>query len=263
MGADHGQVVRFLNVINNVKSNKDNLFVAEGLWLCKNVIDTDTPVETVILLPEKIHTPDGIALAEEMISRAETVGIVSEKVYNRINEIESEKGIAALCKLPDYHLDTIQITKKTVLLILDGLEIPGNVGTIIRTADGAGITAVVICNKRTRMNHPKVIRSSQCTILNLPVIEANMEELQSWLQSKKFTFYFADTEAKESYSDVQYADKTAVIMGSERYGIHKKWYDLPHVGVFIPMLGKADSLNVGVATSIIAYEVRNQFDKKV
>lgn len=259
MGADHGQVVRFLNVINNVKSNKDNLFVAEGLWLCKNVVDSGTPVETVILIPEKVHTPEATAVAEELIKRAETVGIVSEKVYNKINEIESEKGIAALCKLPDHSLNDIRVPNKTAILILDGLEIPGNVGTIIRSADGAGINAVIICNKRTRKNHPKVIRSSQCTILNLPVIEADMDELQAWLSAKKFTLYFADTDAKESYSDACYADRTAVIMGSERYGIHKKWYDLPHTGIFIPMLGKADSLNVGVATSIIAYEVRKQF----
>ena len=136
------------------------------------------------------------------------------------------------------------------------MENPGNIGIILRTCDGAGVDAVFICNKKARVTNPKLIKSSMGAVFRIPIIEFNdMNVCAKWLKAHNFSIYLADTRANETYKSFDYDGNSALVIGSERYGISGKWYSCnPHL-LSIPMLGICDSLNVGVAASVITYEI--------
>lgn len=149
----------------------------------------------------------------------------------------------------------IAFTDKSVVLVLDGVEIPGNVGTMIRVADGAGVDAVFICNRKARMTHPKLLQSSMGSVLNIPIVEfVSADECYEALRSRGFEIYLTDSRAEKSYYEYPYGKRCAFVMGSERYGISRGWYDKDVKLLSIPMFGKCDSLNVGVAATVVCYE---------
>jgi RNA methyltransferase, TrmH family len=137
------------------------------------------------------------------------------------------------------------------------MEIPGNLGTLIRTLDACGADCVVLTSKRTRLTHPKVLRSSQGMSMKVPSLEfAEISDAIGWLARNNFTVYLADTDNSINYRQADYQGRTAIVVGSERYGISPPWYEQGFQRIGIPMLGAADSLNVSVSASVLLYEAR-------
>ena len=137
------------------------------------------------------------------------------------------------------------------------MEIPGNLGTLIRTLDACAADCLVLTSKRTRLTHPKVLRSSQGMNMKLPSLEfAEIGAAVGWLAQQQFTVYLADTDDSISYRQADYGGRTALVVGSERYGISPPWYQPASSRIGIPMLGSADSLNVSVSASVLLYEAR-------
>ena len=254
----NGLVIRILNVINNKKSNPQNYFVAEGIWLNSQVDMYDAPVRAIFICPEMLQSKQAIELSYRLAKKATSVCIISQKVCIRLSDGKSDDAILTLCTLPDWKLDELVLPDTSLVMVLDGLEIPGNVGTIIRSCDGAGVDAIFICHRRTRLTHPKVVRASMCTLLNKPVFEVDHIQLGKWLIEKGYEIWMADTDGAKRFDIAPFSQKTALIMGAEKYGINKEWYAVPHKATFIPMFGDVDSLNVGVAASIFAYEVKRR-----
>jgi TrmH family RNA methyltransferase len=250
-----------IKVLRSALRGRDKSLVAvEGIWLNSKALASRAQIEALYVCPAMIHTPEGVDLLSSMISRAvRGIYIVSEGVYHRLSEPKSDEGVISLCRLPEVGLDEIRLEDKDLVLILDGLESPGNVGTIIRTAEAAGACAVFICHGQTSVTNPRTVRSSLCSVLSLPVFEAEMEDVQHWLRKNGFTLYFADATGGRIYSNVEYASRSAMVVGNEKYGISPEWYEAEHLSVYIPMTGTVDSLNAGVAASILAYEIRSQF----
>ena len=184
----------------------------------------------------------------------------------KICEKDDPKGMISICKFPLSSVDDIALKKDNIIIVLDGLEIPGNVGTILRTCDGAKIDAVFICNRRARITHPKIVKGSMGAAFTIPVVEfPSVEECRDWLKNKNFELYLTDTRAEKHYFEYDYSNRVAIIVGSERYGITKPWYEGDYNMISIPMLGQCDSLNVAIATTIVAYEAsmkQNGFIKK-
>jgi TrmH family RNA methyltransferase len=148
-------------------------------------------------------------------------------------------------------------------MVADGMEIPGNLGTLIRTADACRVDCIVLTNRRTRLTHPKLFRASQGMVLTVPVIEFDRpEEAADWLQENDFDVYLADTDDARNYRSFHYQGRrTAFVLGAERYGIPKAWYRPGFRSVFVPMLGSADSLNVSISAAVLLYEARAQKEK--
>jgi TrmH family RNA methyltransferase len=146
-------------------------------------------------------------------------------------------------------------------MVADGMEIPGNLGTLIRTADACRADCIVLTNRRTRLTHPKVFRASQGMVLTVPVVEFERpEDAANWLRERDFDVYLADTDEAENYRARRYHGRTAFVLGAERYGIPKAWYRPEFKRVFVPMLGSADSLNVSISAAVLLYEARAQQD---
>ncbi len=262
IGEQNPKIKQIKGVISNTKPNPHKLFVAEGIWMLSMCEKFHTPIDSLILCPEHIRTPEAAALAEKIAARTAELYTVSAKTYEKISERGQPDGLLALAQLPRHELSDFYPKNDAVLLILDGVEIPGNIGTMLRMADGAGVDGVFLCNRKARLTHPKLIKGSQGAILSVPFFEfETVAACREWLDKNKFTVYLADTRAKLFYYDEPFGKKTALVMGSERYGISREWYDGTYQMIAIPMEGSCDSLNVGVAATVLAYEAvkKNKF----
>lgn len=262
IGEQNPKIKQIKGVISNTKPNPHKLFVAEGIWMLSMCEKFHTPIDSLILCPEHIRTPEAAALAEKIAARTAELYTVSAKTYEKISERGQPDGLLALAQLPRHELSDFHPKNDAVLLILDGVEIPGNIGTMLRMADGAGVDGVFLCNRKARLTHPKLIKGSQGAILSVPFFEfETVAACREWLDKSKFTVYLADTRAKLFYYDEPFGKKTALVMGSERYGISREWYDGTYQMIAIPMEGSCDSLNVGVAATVLAYEAvkKNKF----
>ena len=255
IGAQNGKIKEVLAIINNTKSNKNNFFVIDGIWAHEKALNNNIEVDSFIFCKEIITSHEAMNLIESFFERAKKTYQVSLKTFMKICEKDDPKGMILICKFPMSKLEDIKLNKNNIIIVLDGLEIPGNVGTILRTCDGANIDAVFLCNRRARITHPKIIKGSMGAAFTKPIVEfSNVEDCKSWLKKKNFKIYLTDTRATKAYYEDNYEGRVALIVGSERYGITKPWYEGDYEMIMIPMLGQCDSLNVAIATTIIAYE---------
>ena len=262
IGEHNGIIKRIKGVISNTKPNPHKLFVAEGIWILSLCEKFNAPIDCLILCPEHIRTPEAAALADKLAARTDERFTVSAKTFEKISERGQPDGLLALAGLPRHDIAAFAPGEDAVLLVLDGIEIPGNVGTMLRMADGAGVDGVFLCNRKARMTHPKLIKGSQGAVLSVPFFEfESVAACRAWLEEHGFTVYLADTRAERYYFDEPFGVKTALVMGSERYGISRAWYEGDYRMIAIPMEGSCDSLNVGVAATVLAYEAvrKNKF----
>lgn len=255
VGDGHSIVRHIRDLRNNSKPNPERQFVADGIWLNKLLDDASLRLRAVVLCPDLIRTAEVASLARRLCEKCDQRFTVSERVFAKISEKERPDGILSVAYLPHYELSDLALDDKSVVLVLDGVEIPGNVGTMMRVADGAGVDAVFICNRKARMTHPKLIQASMGSLFSLPFVEFDdFADCGAQLQRLGFDIYLTDSRAETAYYDYPYGRRTAFVMGSERYGISRGWYDLDVKLVSIPMFGKCDSLNVGVAATVVCYE---------
>jgi len=145
-----------------------------------------------------------------------------------------------------------------LVIILDGLETPGNIGSIIRSADAVDAKAIIFTNRQAHLYHPLMIRSSRGACFKLPLVESNVSTVQSFLLKNNYEIVLAEPSADKHYYQYSYDKPTALVMGSERFGISKEWFNKDYKAVSIPMLGDCDSLNVSIATTVLLYEIRLQ-----
>jgi len=227
----------------------------EGFWGVQLCLEKNIKIDAVFFSPELFVSDDAYQLAETIIEQDGPYDrcLVSDKVFSRISEYKKPAGLLAVCEIPQYDFEDIDPADKSLYVILDGVEIPGNIGTILRSCDGAGVRGVIVCNRRARLTHPKVLKGSQGAIFTVPVLEKTMDETIRWLEENDITIALTDTDAQDDYYHADYPSKVALVAGSERYGIMKEWYNHAGMHVKIPMLGTCDSLNVAVSTSIILY----------
>lgn len=254
-GMQNPRIKQYLSIKNNTKSNTEHLACLEGLWEVSLALQSKLALRAFFVCPELLRGNSGQHLAEQIIATGVHSYLVSEKVMRRCVDRDEPDGLAAIAQLPHFDWSDIQLRKQNRFLVLDGLEIVGNIGTIIRCADGAGADGVIITNRRTRLSHPKIIHASMGSIFTFPVIEAEVSEAIAWLKQHAFKIITTDTEAALSYKKADYRGRVAIVMGSERYGIVKEWYDAQDSSVSIPMSGQSDSLNVGNAAVLLLYEM--------
>lgn len=239
---------------NNTKSNPEKLVGVEGIWACGVLVKYDVDIKAVLLDLAAINTNDAYQIMLPLLEKAEEIHIVSESTFKLIAEVGTSAGLFVIAKFPQFKLTDLNPKQHEVLMVLDGLEIPGNIGTILRSCDGTDTNGVIICNRKTRLTHPKILRSSQGSCFKLPIVEDEATSVIEWLVKNHYKIILTDTDAQHFYFDENYKGKIAIVMGSERYGISKEWYQINAKSVKIPMFGDCDSLNVGIAATLILYE---------
>jgi TrmH family RNA methyltransferase len=248
-------------LVRNIQNNRTGIprrtFVAEGLFENNIVLQAGVTVETFLWCPEAAYSDEAAKRSEELAARAGRAYQISAKTLERLAERPNPDGLISIARLPDWAPGDIQLGQDALVLVIDGVEIPGNLGTLIRTMDACAADCLVLTNRRTRLTHPKVLRSSQGTSVKVPTLEfAEVAEAIRWLAARTFTVYLADTGDSGNYRGCDFSGRTALVVGSERYGISRAWYGEGFGRIGIPMLGSADSLNVAVCASVLLYEAR-------
>jgi RNA methyltransferase, TrmH family len=256
ISSQHPTICQIKHIQNNSSDDSEKWFLAEGIWAHQKLVKADLRIQYFLFCPELTYSNEAFDLADSCINKAEETFIVSRKLFEKISGRDGPDGFASVVKIPAYDVDKLQLKDNTLIVVLDGLETPGNIGTILRTCDGAGVEAVFICNKKARVTNPKLVKGSMGAVFTIPIIEFdNTSACTDWLKAHNFMIYLADTRADKTYKSVDYNGNTALVIGSERYGISSEWYSCNPQLLSIPMLGMCDSLNVGVAASVITYEI--------
>ena len=183
---------------------------------------------------------------------------VSKEVFDKISYRENSDGLLALIKPKHLRISDLKLSPNPLLVILESVEKPGNLGAILRTADGAGVDAVIVCDPKTDIYNPNVIRSSIGCIFSKQVVTANSEDVIRFLQEKKIRYYSAALTAKQTYADVNFKIPCAIVFGTEADGLSQKWLTSSDEQIKIPMLGTIDSLNVSASCAVIVYEAVRQ-----
>jgi TrmH family RNA methyltransferase len=183
---------------------------------------------------------------------------VSGQVMDKLAYGQRHEGLVALGQTPSMALKDLKLSARPMVVVLESLEKPGNLGAVLRTCDGVGAQAVLVCDPKTDVYNPNVIRSSTGAVFSIPVVCAGHEEVASFLRSKGISICAAAPAAKKLYTQADLKGPLALVLGSEDKGLSDYWLKFADMTVKIPMQGHADSLNVSISAAIILYEALRQ-----
>ena len=186
----------------------------------------------------------------------------SAEVLRKLAYRERPEGLIAVAEMRRKGLDEIPAKPDGLYLVAETIEKPGNLGSILRSADAVGATAVIVCNKQTDIFNPNVIRASTGAIFSVPLAETTSEEALAWLKGLGIKTLAATPHTDLYHTDVDMKQGVAIVVGAEHYGLSDYWMNSADLQVLIPMLGKMDSLNVATAATILLYEAARQRDWK-
>ncbi|SDD40771.1 RNA methyltransferase, TrmH family [Terribacillus halophilus] len=240
----NAQVKQWQKLKRKKERTKTNTFIIEGFHLVEEAIESGWTIDQIILR-EETELPEWAEHLEPIR--------VSDHVFKSITETETPQGIAAVVQMQDKKLK-----RHNRILLLDAVQDPGNLGTIIRTADAAGYDAVYVGEGSADRYNDKVIRATQGSIFHLPVLTADLALLLPELQENGYTVWAAALEGAVDYRDLTAPEKTALLVGNEGAGIDKRLIAQSDMAVKIPIFGKAESLNVSIATGILLYHTVNR-----
>ena len=227
--------------------NTQGLIVIEGEREIKLAVDAGFEIVNLFVCYH-IHKGKSLDLLQ-----AKEVIEVSKDVFAKIAYRENSDGLLALAKPKKLSIDKIKLSVNPLVIILESVEKPGNLGAILRTADAAHVDAVLICDPKTDIYNPNVIRASIGTLFTNQVCVAESDEVMSWLKKNSITPYAAALTATKNYTDVALEKSCAIVMGTEADGLTEKWLTGAEQ-IKIPMLGKIDSLNVSTSCAVIVFE---------
>ena len=197
-------------------------------------------------------------LLKQLAAKGINLVEVTDKVMEKIVYGERHDGIVAIVKTPNLSLRDLKLSEQPLIVVLDALEKPGNLGAVLRTCDGVGVDAVLVSDAKTDIYNPNVIRSSTGVIFSLPVVSASSGEISSFLKSKNIKICAAAPAAGKAYTELDFKASWALVLGSEDKGLSDTWLKQADSTIKIPMKGKADSLNVSISAAIILYEALRQ-----
>ena len=235
-----------------------------GVFLIEGYREIRRALEKKIPLHELYYSPDWFLGENEpaLIAEAESVGAqlfeLAKDTFAKVAYRERPDGLLAVAPQWRRALDDLTLPLNPFLLVVEAIEKPGNLGTILRSADAAGCDAVIVCDPVTDIFNPNVVRASTGVLFSVPLVVEESAQVQRWLQERRIRTVATTPAAEAIYSDIDLRGPLAVIMGSEQYGLSDFWLEHADVPVRIPMAGQADSLNVAMATIITLFEAVRQ-----
>jgi TrmH family RNA methyltransferase len=208
--------------------------------------------------PSLVDSPERIAAAESLRQAAETFATVTAEVYAKLAFGELEDGVVAVARTPQRGLSELTLPPRPLVAVLEGLEKPGNVGAILRTADGAGLDAVIVANGRTDLFNPNTIRASLGAVFAANVCSATVDETLAQLRAWRLPIVAARPDAERLYTEIDFRGGAAILLGSEAAGLSPAWQGDTITAVKLSMRGLVDSLNVSATAAVLFYEAQRQ-----
>lgn len=238
---------------------KQGLFIIEGKREISLAISSKYEFDSVLFCPKIISEKEIIQLFNQNINRIE----ISIEVYQKLAYRDSTEGIIAVTKTKDLSLNKIQLNKKKpLILVAEGIEKPGNIGALLRTADAANVDAVFIASPKSDLYNTNIIRSSVGCVFTNQVAQGTSEEIIAYLQKNSIDIYAATLQNSNEYHKQDFTNSAAIIVGTEATGLSNIWRTVASQHINIPMQGKIDSMNVSVSAAIIIFEAVRQRKSK-
>lgn len=241
---------------------REGLFVVEGRRELLHCIEAGYIAHTIFICRDILSENDlrEIADAVETQAGGRECGFVELPLhlYDKAAYRGGTEGVIAELRSRDLSLDGLRLKENPLVVILEGVEKPGNLGAVLRSADAAGADAVIICDPLTDLYNPNLIRSSIGAVFTVPVATACSEDTVRWLKNKGIRIYTAQLQDSEWYYDTDMRGSTAIVMGTEATGLTEIWRKAADAHIKIPMLGSLDSLNVSVSAAILMFEAVRQ-----
>jgi TrmH family RNA methyltransferase len=258
-GLKHPRVREFLAVKRHPASRgRPGAVTLEGTWMIRRALVAGVRLQAVFVCPALLRGAEGLALARKAVDLGAEGYEVSERVVSRLADRDGPDGIAALGQACQRTLGDIHVSRRTRLMVADGWDLPGNLGTLIRCADGAGASGVLVVEQGFGLGHPLVLKASMGAALAMPVVAVGRPAARQWLRERGFRIVAADPAGSRSYRDVNYRGPLAIVVGSERRGLAREWLAVADSIAAIPMLGISDSVNAAVAGALLLYEALAQ-----
>jgi TrmH family RNA methyltransferase len=241
------------NVVKLQKSSErreQNRIIIEGRREIERAVACGFVIDTLFVCND--------ILKESVDITANYIEEVTLEVFEKIAYREGSDGLLAVA-IPKYaDIKSFKPKKNPLIIVLETVEKPGNLGAIMRTADAAGVDAVIIADPRTDLYNPNAIRASIGTIFSVPLFACSSEECINWLRENDIKIYCTYLKASIDYLEADFRQGSAIVMGTEATGISDIWVDAADQNLIIPMNGIADSLNVSVTTAIVVFEAIRQ-----
>ena len=236
--------------------------LVDGAREIGRAITANAPLEEAFASPALVRTDEAKATLRALIEAGVPVTRVSERAFERLAFGDRSDGIVAVAPIPTTHLSDLVLPSDPLVVVLESLEKPGNLGAVLRTADGAGASAVVVADARTDPWNPNAIRASLGTIFSVPLAAAATHATLDWLRAAGLRVVAARVDATRTYTEADLSGPLAIVFGAEAEGLSSAWSGSEVETVGIPMRGIADSLNVSAAAAVLVYEARRQRDRR-
>lgn len=235
---------------------EQNRIVIEGLREIRLAITGGFNITALFYAPELVSD----AGLKSLMTQNKQVELteISTDVFNRLAYRKDRDGLIALAEPKRLLFDNLKLSSKPLLLVLETVEKPGNLGALLRTADAANLDAVIICDPQTDIYNPNAIRSSIGCIFTMPVVTASSEDAIAWMRSKEIKMFGTALTATHLYHETDFDQPAAIIMGSEANGLSNNWLEGADDLIKIPMMGKIDSMNVSASAAIVIFEALRQ-----
>lgn len=262
LGISSDEVVYAKDLVNN-KCKEPFTFICEGLWAVEKLIEKKFEVSYFFYNSEKLdsgkESDSNLDKILKMTEYAKKSFAISSKACKKISDRDGYDEYFIVAKLPSYTLTDFEIMfegKDNLLgIVMDGLEQPGNIGAILRSFDCAGGDFAIVVNRQAKLTNSRLIRASLGASFIIPAVETDIETAQRWLENNNFKCVVTDLQSKKSFKEADYSGRVVIVAGNEHTGISPSWRKVKNAeSIIIPMLGSCESLNVGFASTLVAYE---------
>jgi TrmH family RNA methyltransferase len=234
---------------------KKGLFIIEGKREISLAISANYEFDPILYFEDLISEQDILHLFNTNVNRI----LISKEVYQKLAYRDSTEGIIAVTKAKDFSLENIKFETETpLILVAEGVEKPGNIGALLRTADAANVAAVFIANPKSDLYNANIIRSSVGCVFTNQIAVGSSEEIVAFLAEKKIQMYATTLQNSNEYHKENYTAATAIVVGTEATGLTTVFREEATQNINIPMQGQIDSMNVSVAAAIVLFEAKRQ-----
>jgi len=234
------------------------LFLVEGYREVRRALEKDIRLKELYFSPEWFLGDNEPALIEQARQAGAHLFELSKEAFAKVAYRERPDGLLAVAPQWKHGLADLKLGAHPFLLVVEAIEKPGNLGTILRSADAAGVDGVIVCDAVTDIFNPNVVRASTGVLFSVPVVVADSTAVHAWLREKGIRIVATTPDTPNIYTKADLRGALAIVMGSEQYGLSEFWLKESNLLVRIPMAGQADSLNVAMATIITLFEAVRQ-----
>ena len=238
--------------------DRTGLTLIDGARELRRALDAGVEVAEVFVCEPLLAGADARAALDRLRALGTTIRPTSEAVFAKVAFGERAEGFVAVVSIPSTALVDLPLPEEALVVVIEGVEKPGNLGAVMRSTDGAGADALVAASPRADLFNPNTIRASAGTVFSVPLAAGSTPDVLAWLRERGFQIVAARVEAERLYTEVDLTGRLALALGGESDGLTDAWTGDDVEAVRLPMLGVADSLNVSVSAAILLYEARRQ-----